>query len=533
MLEPPAETPDPPARTWSAAAADRIRDRLTDPMPTDRLIGWLAPLAVTLLAGILRFVDLSRPRAFAFDETYYAKDAYALLKYGYEVDFVDKADKRILRGDLDVFSDTPSYVVHPPLGKWIIASGEQVFGMTPFGWRVAVAVLGTLSVLVLARAVRRLTRSTLVGTIAGLLLAIDGMHLVLSRTALLDLPLSFFVLVAFAALLLDRDQARQRVATRLEQFSDGRTGPGIGFRPWRLVAGIALGAALATKWNALAYLAAFGLLTVFWDVGARRLAGVRLPWWGALRRDAVPAFLTMIPAAVVVYVTSWSGWLASSDGYLRNWGSQNPASGTLAGLFPDALRALWHYHAEALRFHTGLDSGHPYDSHPAGWLILARPVSFFYEESGLGENGCAVTKCAAEVVALGNPVLWWGAVAGLITMAWLLVSRRDWRAGALLVGVAAGWLPWFYFAAADNRTMFSFYAVVFVPFLAAAVAMMLGHALGPATASLRRRSVGVAVVGGYLLLAVIAAAALYPLWTGQPIPYDDWYDRLLRLRNWV
>ena len=280
MLEPPAETPDPPARTWSAAAADRIRDRLTDPMPTDRLIGWLAPLAVTLLAGILRFVDLSRPRAFAFDETYYAKDAYALLKYGYEVDFVDKADKRILRGDLDVFSDTPSYVVHPPLGKWIIASGEQVFGMTPFGWRVAVAVLGTLSVLVLARAVRRLTRSTLVGTIAGLLLAIDGMHLVLSRTALLDLPLSFFVVVAFAALLLDRDQARQRVATRLEQFSDGRTGPGIGFRPWRLVAGIALGAALATKWNALAYVAAFGLLTVFWDVGARRLAGVRLPWWG-------------------------------------------------------------------------------------------------------------------------------------------------------------------------------------------------------------------------------------------------------------
>ncbi|HUW15964.1 MAG TPA: phospholipid carrier-dependent glycosyltransferase, partial [Actinomycetes bacterium] len=73
VLEPPAETPDPPARTWSAAAADRIRDRLTDPMPTDRLIGWLAPLAVTLLAGILRFADLSRPRAFAFDETYYAK----------------------------------------------------------------------------------------------------------------------------------------------------------------------------------------------------------------------------------------------------------------------------------------------------------------------------------------------------------------------------------------------------------------------------------------------------------------------------
>ena len=155
-----------------------------------------------------------------------------------------------MNGDTDVFSDTAAYVVHPPLGKWIIATGEQLFGFNPFGWRVAIAVLGTLSILLLARLVRRVTGSTVLGTIAGFLLAIDGLHLVMSRTALLDLPLSFFMLLAFGALVLDREQGRRRAAERLEKFErEPRAGLGIS----SLAAGgrHRTGRASATKWNAL------------------------------------------------------------------------------------------------------------------------------------------------------------------------------------------------------------------------------------------------------------------------------------------
>ena len=42
--------------------------------------------------------------------------------------------------------------------------------MDSFGWRVSAAVVGALTVLVLARLVRRLTGSTLIGCLAGLLL---------------------------------------------------------------------------------------------------------------------------------------------------------------------------------------------------------------------------------------------------------------------------------------------------------------------------------------------------------------------------
>ena len=73
---------------------------------------------------------------------------------------------------IDVFKDDPSFVVHPPFGKWVIAGGEWLFGVTPFGWRFAVAVLGTLSILMAARIARRLTRSDLVGTVTGLLVAL-------------------------------------------------------------------------------------------------------------------------------------------------------------------------------------------------------------------------------------------------------------------------------------------------------------------------------------------------------------------------
>ena len=205
----------------------RARERLTPPMPTDVLWGWLGPLLITAVAGVLRFWNLGRPKAFIFDETYYAKDAWSLLHFGVEQNYVqgakDKnlADKHILAGNLhDLFSGNAAYVVHPPAGKWVIAIGEWLFGMNPFGWRFMVAVTGTLAVLMTARIGRRLFRSTLLGCVAGLLLSVDAMEYVHSRTALLDPLLMFWVLAAFGALVVDRDAAREQLAATLDEITN-------------------------------------------------------------------------------------------------------------------------------------------------------------------------------------------------------------------------------------------------------------------------------------------------------------------------
>ncbi|NHC15354.1 dolichyl-phosphate-mannose--protein mannosyltransferase [Motilibacter deserti] len=522
-LAPPGQPPGEPAPATDAPSPGRslataAGRRLNAPMPQDGLAGWLGPLLVAAVAGVLRFWHLGRPGEKVFDEVYYPSEGASLWDYGVEVK-----------------DGVPEYVVHPPLGKWVIGFGEQLFDGA-FGWRFATALLGTLAVFVLARAGRRLFRSTLLGCVAGLLLALDGLHLVMSRTGLLDSILMFFVLAAFACLLVDRDATRARLARSLDAAAAG-SGPSLGARPWLLAAGALLGAACATKWSGAFYLALFGLMSLLWSASARRAAGVARPYTAALRRDLPVAVVALGVVPVAVYLLSWTGWFLSpgTEAYGRDWGRDNPASG-LAGLVPDGLRSLWHYHAQAYEFHRNLRTKHAYQSNPWSWLALGRPVAFWYPQ---GVTGCGSGSCSQAILALGTPALWWASIAALPVVAFRWLAQRDWRAGAILAGVAAGYLPWFNY---EERTIFSFYAVVFVPFLALAVTMVLGMLLGPAPAvtddgdpepaGARRRTWGAAVVGAYLLVVVACVAYFWPIYTAQVIDQSDWAARMW-FRSWI
>ncbi len=523
-----ASAPETPQ--LSDAERESLRQRLCPSMPDDGWWGWIGPLSVTVLALVLRVAHLGRPHAIIVDETYYVKDALGLLRFGSEQETVPKADAKILAGNLNIFTGDPGYVVHPPFGKWVIASGEWLVGVSPWGWRLPLALVGTLSVLVLARVVRRMTRSTLLGTTAGLLLALDGLHLVLSRTAYLDIVLMMCVLAAFGCLVVDRDRVRSRAFAWAEQrgglagMTHDEDGPSFGFRPWRLAAGVALGLACGTKWSGVFYLAAFGLMLVWWDHRARAAVGVRHPLLAMLRRDAIPGFLSVGVTAVVVYVMTWAGWFLTDAGYDRQW-AQAQETPPRPGFLPDALLSFLHYHAQMLHTSTGITQEHAYASKPLGWLVLGRPVAFFYET----EPGCGTNDCVQTITALGNPVIWWAGCVGLLWAVWLVVSRHDWRAGGALVGVAAGWLPWFLF---PDRTVFQLYSVVFIPFTVMALVLLLGSILGPADAPAGRRAWGAAGVGAYLVAVVIVAGMFWPIWTAQPITHDHW-QQLMWFRSWI
>ncbi len=507
-----------------------LRRRLCPPMPDDGWWGWIGPLSVTLLALFLRTFHLGRPHAIIVDETYYVKDSLGLLRFGSEQATVPNADKKILNGNLDIFTGAPGYVVHPPFGKWVIASGEWLIGVTPWGWRLPMALVGTLSVLILARVVRRMTRSTLLGTTAGLLLAIDGLHLVMSRSAYLDITLSLCVLAAFGCLVVDRDRVRARALAWAEargglgHMKHSEDGPSFGFRPWRLAAGVALGLACGTKWSGVFYVAAFGLLLVWWDYRARTAVGIRHPLLGMLNRDAIPDFFAVAITAVFVYVMTWSGWLLTDKGYGRDW-AETSGTDSSFGFVPNAFRSLWHYHAQMLHTSTGITEGHSYASRPFSWLILGRPVAFFYET----EPGCGSDSCVQTVTALGNPILWWASCLALVWCIWLVISRHDWRAVGALVGVAAGWLPWFIYG---ERTVFQLYSVVFVPFLVIAVVLLLGSVLGPADAPPARRAWGAAIAGAYVVAVVLVSGMFWPIWTATPISHDHW-SHLMWFRSWI
>ncbi len=444
----------------TAADAGRLtvlRSRLVAPMPQDGIWGWIWPLLVTAFGGFLRFNRLSVPRALIFDETYYVKDAWSILHHGTEWVMASTpnnpnlANQLIQAGHTNIFATCThamyvgdqcgEYVVQPELGKELIAIGEAMFGLNSFGWRFSSAVFGTLAILLISRIARRMTRSTLLGCIAGLLMSLDGLEFVLSRTGILDIFLMFFVLAAFGSMVVDRDVARERLAALVAAGRSDSAGPKLGIRKWRVWAGIFVGMAIAVKWNAIFYLLGLAILGTCWDVGARRAAGLPSYIRGTFTRDVIWLPLTYFAIPLVVYVATWSDWLISSTGYMRNYAATHGVN------FPviSALYSLFEYHKVAIQFGVGLKTPHPYQSQPWDWLLMTRPVAFFYQcytgpipgPSHYCPKNYTGAQYSQEVLAIGTPAIWWGAILALIVcLGWWLLYR-DWRAGAVLCGTSS------------------------------------------------------------------------------------------------
>ena len=415
----------------------------------------IAPIFIAIASFILRIINLGIPKGFVFDEVYYVDGARDLLKYGVEVDGAN-----------------PEFIVHPPVGKWLIASGVKIFGDNEFGWRFASAVFGTLLILLVARLIHVLFYSPLLTALGAALMSLDGLLLVHSRTALLDLFLTFFTVL----------------------------GVYLWHRNRHIWAGIAFGLALGCKWSAVYFIVIIALISVYRILVA---ADVRK----TLRPISVK-FVQYGVLPILIYTLTWSGWFISNRGWSRQW-SSNP------------LVSWFHYHSEMLNFHTGLTEKHPYQANPWSWLVMGRPTSFFYASP----QGCDAKNCAQEVLALGTPILWWIATIAFAVVIgfWiksLIAHQADSAATIVVIGLAAGYLPWF---AMQQRTVFAFYAIIIEPFLILAVVycakLLLDSGLKP--------MVSQSIIGVLFVLIIMCFFFFIPLFTGQVISYEDW-----RLRMW-
>ncbi len=420
----------------------------------------IAPILIALASFVLRIINLGLPKGFVFDEVYYVDGARDFLMHGVEIDGAN-----------------PEFIVHPPVGKWLIASGIKLFGDNEFGWRFASAVFGTLLILLFARLVHVLFYSPLLTALGAALMALDGLLLVHSRTALLDLFLTFFTLLG--VLLWHGNR--------------------------HIWAGIAFGLAIGCKWSAIYFVAVIGLIAVYQILVTRDIR--------KSLKSIAAKFLQYGVLPVFVYTLTWAGWFISDRGWSRQW-SSNP------------LVSWLHYHLEMLHFHTGLTEKHPYEANPWSWLVMGRPTSFFYESP----KGCGAKSCAQEVLALGTPILWWvGTISIAVVIGYWIKSlihhRVDSAANIIVLGVVAGYLPWF---AMQQRTVFSFYAIIIEPFLIVAIVycakLLLDSGLKPAVSQ--------SIVGGIFALILLCFIFFIPLFTGQIITYEDWHLRMW-FESWI
>ncbi len=505
----------------------RVEDLGTAPGPeipepvfgaTDRLRGTIVGAVITILAVITRFWDLSDPTdqgTPVFDEKHYVPQGWQVLTGGGWIE------------------DNPAYglAVHPPVGKWMIAAGEAMFGYGPVGWRFAAAVSGVIIVLAVYLTTRRLSRSTLIGALAGLFAICDGVLFVQSRMGMLDIFQALWLVLAFACLIADRDQVRARLHRAYVEgrIGDSPLGPRLGFRWYRFTAGVMLGLALGTKWSGIVFFAA---LSLGFDVAARKAYHVPKPWKGTLLRD-VPAGLASLAALpVAIYLATFAAWFRSESSVYRYVVGTEVGTGGPFSWVPAALRSFWYYESGILQFHEGLTNAagnhHPWESKPWTWPMGLRPMLYAIS---YGPDQCGGSDCIRAQMLVGTPALWWLSIPMLVWGLWRMIGRRDWRYAAVLTAYGAGMLPWF---ASIDRQMYYFYATAFAPFLVMGLALCCSDVLASASKGRysQTRVLAILAVSVYVALVVANFAFLWPILTGAPVSNDFWNSELW-LPSWT
>jgi len=502
---------------------------------TDQSFSWfkLYLIGLLLLSLGLRFWGIQRFNTLVFDEVYFAKFAYNYLSW------------------------TPFFDCHPPLSKYLIAAGMWVGSRLPFGqsevnglvgglfapwtYRWLNALTGSLIPLVIVGLAYQLTRRHRYAAIAGLFAALDGLFLVESRYALNNVYLVIFGLLGLWCLLLSVEYG--------SPFK--RSG-------WLLLSGICFGASASVKWNGLWFLlAAHGLLLaaqVNWRLFPRSPTSAtltdstkhdvlkklaRLRWW-----QVVIYLVALVVIPCLVYILIWIPHLQLN---------------AKVGFWVD----LWNLQVEILRCHQRVGTGaavHPYCSTWFSWLILWRPVAYFYKTTGKGDPlpseivlpPSNAEKVIYDVHAMGNPFLWWfstGAIAIVLAIvgwvfiqqiaiqinqrfnrrtkiSWIMPIALSSTERSLLIFLSicylANLLPWL----RVTRCLFLYHYMGASVFASMALAWLVDRCLGSRHAYLRQL--------GIAILAIVIFSFLFwlPVYLGLPLSPNDFSLRMW-LRSWV
>ena len=421
-------------------------------IPRDPL-GWCIALALAFWALLL--VRLTIPTKPYFDEVHYlpaAREYWALGK------FINRE--------------------HPLFGKELIALGMQMFGDRPLGWRIFPSFAGALTLFAAMRALWFAAQSRFATIAYGLLLASGFYIFVNARIAMLDI-----FMVAFTAL------AYWQLAAAVREPEKGR----LHFA----LAGVALGLALASKWNAapLAVLPGLAFLAIRFSAGRRRLL--------LSQRGAPVPGISLLEAAV------WLGALPLAVytlTYLPAWFFAEGAIGSRTG--SANFLAL---HTEAIRLQESVVKRHPYMSSWPQWVLNSRSIWYLYEPVDGAQRG-AVLIGNPLTILLGLPALLWAASEAVL--------RRNPAATAVVVIYAVTLGFWI---ASDKPVQFLYH--YFLPSMALFAALAL--ALDALWRAGRRWLALLPLVGSIAMFA-----HFYPILSSAPLSGPGAFAQWMWLNRW-
>ncbi|MEK3883096.1 glycosyltransferase family 39 protein [Paenibacillus sp. PL2-23] len=395
---------------------------------------------------------------------------------------------------------------HPPLGKIIIAAGIKLFGLNPFGWRIAGTALGIAMIPILYMTARRLFGRTSFAALAAGLLAADFMHFTQTRISTIDVYGVFFIMLMFHFMnkYASLSFYKAKLAATLVPLG---------------LAGLFFGLGVASKWIVLYGGAGLAIMLALslWDryreyLAARRKLREDGGKAEAFDAEALKRIVSVFPrytlatlaACLVFYIAVPAGIYALS--YL-------PILSVMQGGY--TWKALVDYQVNMYNYHSNLVSAHPFSSSWWEWPFMKRPV-WYYSGDGLAP------ELKSTIVAMGNPVIWWFGIAAMLLTIAISVKRRDKAMYMVWIAFLAQYVPWMLVP----RETFLYHYFAMVPFMILSIVYVLGVAEERSPFFRKARI-------GYAAAAAAMFILFYPALSGMIVP--KWYvDVLLRwFPSWV
>ncbi len=441
--------------------------------------------------------NLSPPNGQVFDEIYFPVDARDDVK-GIEL------CKPSMATGYGAGSCPYNYFdPEPPLAKEIIAAGELGYGwfrahfqgasgdyvdlgFNTFGWRIAACLFGTLCIPMMYLLARRLWPKRLFAIAAATLACFDGMFFVQSRIGMIDIFPIFLILTAYF-LFLWHIQSRSFNAAMISM----------------LLLGTVLGIGIAAKWIVLAA----WLSILFWLVLRIVLRSLNFEFeptgWPFLswRRDGGHSIVN-VPWPTYLAVALIALFVIPAGIYILSW-------------YPFFARGQFHtfadlvtYQVQAFDYHKNLVATHPYGSPPWSWPFLSRPVLYYAEYVGLGNDVFTGQALIARISNLGNPWIWWTSLPCVASLPYFIVRHRSFPAAVILLGFISQYLPWF----PITRVLFMYHMFGGLIFMVLALAFVLVWFADRLPRPRREL-----LVAAHLAVAVLFFGYFYPTWTALPI----------------
>lgn len=398
-----------------------------------------------------------------FDEIYHARTGYEFVH------------------SLSVYEWT-----HPPLGKVFIALGILLFGMCPFGWRIAGTIFGIIMIPIIYLFAKKLLKKSWLAIVTCLLFTFDFMHFAQTRIATIDVYVTFFIMLMYYFMYKYYSTS----------FYDSSFKKGI---ISLALCGTCMGFGIASKWTGI--YAGIGLailfcITVFkrareYDYAQKNPKGetngishqvIINNFKPYMTKTILWCLLFFVAVPAVIYCLSYIPYLKApdADGFQTIINNQN---------------SMYTYHAK-----TVLGSEHPFSSRWYEWIIMKRPIWYY--------SGTVTDEIKEGISSFGNPLVWWMGIPAFFYMLYRIFKNRDKNSLFLVIAYMAqlvSWIP-------ITRLTFIYHYFPCVPF----VVLMIGYSLMCIYNEAKNKKLAMYSIFGYAALVIILFIMFYPVLSGQP-----------------